>query len=85
MLLSIDQNKIAEQLAKEQPLYVVTPCNLEMPSISYEAPSSDVQSVVTAMPPELERARDRLQALRQSLKPMSDEDLERKIDQTRGR
>ena len=90
MLLLIDQNKIDAQLAETQPTYTVTPVNLETPTIRYELPAVDVNSAVTAMPADLECVRARLLSLRQTLiergvEPLSADDLERKIDETRGR
>ncbi|MGI0134154.1 MAG: hypothetical protein ACREBW_04265, partial [Candidatus Micrarchaeaceae archaeon] len=60
MWLSIDQKKIADQVAEKLPAYVVTPCNMEFDIISYDTPTADVYSVTLSMPPELERARERV-------------------------
>jgi len=90
MLLSIDQNKIAAQLAQEHPAYTVTICKIEIPDLRYELPTVDVNTAVTAMPPDLERARERLLLLRQriidrGLSPLSNDELDREIGDTRGR
>jgi hypothetical protein len=52
--------------------------------------SAQVHGTITAMPASLERARERLLALRQNLiasgvRPLSADELEREIDETRGR
>ena len=90
MLLLIDTNKIAEQLKHVQTSYVVTPCDIEIQSVNYAIPTVEVNGMAITMPPELERARARLMSLRQSLiargiEPLSADDLDRKIDETRGR
>ena len=90
MSFSIDQKKIDAELAKTPPAYTVTPCNLEIPSVSYELPTVNVNSAVTAMPPGLERARERFLILRQRIidrgsSPLSNDELDREIDETRGR
>lgn len=90
MLLSIDQKKIDAQLAETSPAYTATPCKPETLTMRYELPTVEVHSAVTAMPADFERARTRLLSLRHSLikrgvDPLSADDLERKIDETRGR
>ena len=90
MLLSIDPKKIEDQLAKNPPVYVVTPYNLGFVEIHHELPTTDVYSMTPVMPPDLERARERILNLRQHLidtgsLPLSPDDLEQKIDETRGR
>lgn len=93
MSLSIDQNKINEQLAKNPPAYVVSPCNLESAPVPPQAdiPATHVTSTVSGLPPEVERYRDRVLSLRQHLidkgeRPASSPDeLERIINETRGR
>jgi hypothetical protein len=90
MLLSIDPEKVREQLATP-PAYTVTwSSKLETPPIHYDPVSVNIYSTTTAMPIDMERARARLLSLRQSLiesgvKPLSTENLEREIDETRGR
>ena len=90
MLLSIDPTRVAQQLAKTTPAYIVVPFNLDAGSIAYDPPTADVYSTATGMPPDVERARARLLALRRRLiesgaSPLSSEDLERHMDETRGR
>ena len=90
MLLSIDQNKIVEQLAKSPPAYTVTPNNLEPASVGYEPPTAEVHSTATLVSPDVERARRLLLTLRERViengrKPLSADELEREIDETRGR
>jgi hypothetical protein len=91
MLLSIDSEKVKEQLAKTSPAYIVTPSNLEPPiEMTYELPSAEVHGTLSGMPPDLERAHERLWALRNRIihsgrKPLSPQELEREIDETRGR
>lgn len=94
MLLSISQKKIDELLASNPPLYTVTPSSLEdvdVSAINFEIPSANVYSTVTEMSPEAERYRDRVLSLRQHIidrgenPASSPEELERIIDETRGR
>jgi hypothetical protein len=94
MLLSIDQKKIDELLVNNPPLYTVTPSTLETVDVSalnYEIPSGSVYSTVTEMSPEAERYRDRVLSLRQHIidrgehPASSTEELERIIDEMRGR
>lgn len=93
MLLSINQSKVNEQLAKNPPVYVVSPCNLEIATVPPQAeiPATHVTSTVSGIPPEVERYRDRVLSLRQHIidkgeRPASSpEELERIIDETRGR
>lgn len=90
MVLSIDKKKIKAQLAKNRPAYEVTPYNLEVVTVHRPPPSAEVHSMVTEVSPELERARERLLALRQRIidegrSPLSPEELEEQIGQARGR
>lgn len=93
MLLSINQSKINEQLAKSPPAYVVSPCNLEIVTVPPQAeiPTTHVSGTLSGVSPEVERYRDRVLSLRQQLidkgeRPASSpEELERIIDETRGR
>ncbi len=90
MLLSIDPKKIKEQLAKHPPTYVVTPYNLEDVIIRRELPTADVNSMTPVVSPDLERARERILKLRKhlidtGLPPLSPDELEEKIDETKGR
>jgi hypothetical protein len=91
MLLSIDATKVADQLRMARPTYVVTTCNVEAIAMSAPQPSGiSIFSTVVAMPPDLERARARLLTLRQRLiasgeSPLSALDLDRQLDETRGR
>lgn len=90
MSLSINQNKINEQLAKNHPGYVVFPCNLEVEQISFPDSSSIVASTEDVSR-DWGKYRDRVLFLRQRLvekgkQPAnSPEELERIIDETRGR
>jgi hypothetical protein len=93
MLLSIDQRKIDEQLANYPLRYVVSPCSLEPAPVppQTEVPAMRVTGTVSGTPPEVERYRDRVLSLRQQIidrgeRPASSpEELERMIDETRGR
>ncbi len=85
MSLSIDQKKINEQLESTKTQYIVTSGNLEPEDIRYEIPSISVGSTTTVIPPDLMRARERLQALRKNLKLIAPFDLDREIDEIRGR
>jgi hypothetical protein len=91
MSLSIVQKKIDEQLAANLPLaYTITSLNMEGPKVVYEPVAVEVHSVTTSLSPEAERSRTRLITLREQLlasgtKPLSPEELEREIDETRGR
>jgi len=93
MLLSINQRKIEEQLANSPPMYVVSPCNWEgvVVPAQNEIPTTNVTSAVSDMSPELERYRDRVLSLRQRIiergehPASSTEELERILDETRGR
>ena len=89
MFLSIDPEKVKEQLATPA-AYTITSGNLETQPVQYEPVSVQVYSTTTAMPVDMERARERLLLLRQRLiasgvKPLSEVELERTIDETRGR
>jgi hypothetical protein len=94
MLLSINQKKIDEQLANYPPLYVVSPCTLEIaaaPAPQFEFPEMRVNGTASGISPEVERYRDRVLLLRRQLidrgeRPAaSPDELERIIDETRGR
>lgn len=90
MLLSIDPEKVRRELAASLPYTVTSATNFETPVPSCEAVSTHICSTTTAMPADIERARDRLLTLRQRLiekgnRPLSREALEREIDETRGR
>ena len=91
MLLAIDQNKLDEQLAITIPAYTVTPCNLIVETaVPVEHLTTNVYSTVAGLPADVERSRARLLALRQRIiesgvKPLSADDLDRYIDETRGR
>lgn len=93
MSLSIDQSKVNEQLAKSPPAYVVSPCNLEIVTVPPQAeiPATNVTSTIGGVPPEVERYRDQVLSLRQHLidkgehPASSPEELERIINETRGR
>jgi len=67
MLLSIDPQKVQLKLAEKPPSYVVTPYYWEADVIQPEAPTSGFSSFTPSVPPELERARERVLALRQQL------------------
>jgi hypothetical protein len=89
MLLSIDPEKIKEQLTMPV-AYTVPSGNLETQPVHYEPVSVRVYSTTTELPVDMQRARDRLLLLRQRLiengvKPLSGEELERSINETRGR
>jgi hypothetical protein len=89
MLLSIDPEKIREQLATP-PAYTVTVGNLEIQTVKYEPVSAHVYSTATGLPIDMENARRRLVLLRQRLiatgvNPLPEAELERTIDETRGR
>jgi hypothetical protein len=93
MLLSINQRKIDEQLAISSAMYVISPCNLEIatPPPEPEIPAMRITSTMSGTPPEVERYRDRVLSLRQQIvdrgeRPASSpEELERIIDEARGR
>jgi len=90
MLLSIDPHKVAQKLEEKPPAYFVTPYNLEMEDFFLEAPTTNMYSVTPMVPPELERARERVLNLRQRLadagvRPFGTDELEAKIDEIRGR
>ena len=91
MLLSIDRAKVEERLRAATPTYVVTPCNLEPLSVGEaQSPATGIVSTVVAMPPDLERARARLLALRERViaaghLPLSSAQLDAELDEARGR
>ena len=82
MLLSIDPDKVREQLATPM-TYTVTSTNLEtQPPAYYEPVSARAYSTTPAMPVDMERGRERLLLLRQRLiergvKTLSGEELDR--------
>jgi hypothetical protein len=83
MLLAIDQKKVDEQLAAITLGYVVNAFNVETAVMAPpESPSTDVYSTVAGLPPDVERVRARLFALRQrvidsGVKPLSADELDR--------
>ncbi len=88
--LSIDPKKVEKLLAEHPPRYIITPFNLEPVEIHHDLPTADVYTMTPVIPPDLERARERVLSLRQHLidmgeTPLSPDDLEQKIDETRGR
>ena len=90
MLLSIDKNKVRTELRKSRPSYSVTARNLEIKTEGYPAPSIEASSAAVVLSPEAEKAVSRLKELRQRLidsgkKPLSANELEVLIDETRGR
>jgi hypothetical protein len=93
MSFLIDSAKVAALLAATapSPSYIVTPVNMpEVGTPTLEAPRADVQSTVSTPPTELIEAHRRLSILRQRLRdkgiaPLSEEDLDREIDDARGR
>jgi hypothetical protein len=91
MLLSIDQKKIDRELKNSTVSYVVSPYNLETPTLTIPAPSIQVSSTGDFLSPELERFRDRVMSIRTSLvergeiPATSSEGLEQIIDEVRGR
>jgi|GEM_PF-5509371 len=91
MLLSIDPAKIAKQLSELTPLsYSVTCTHIPSPVFKKADPVNvSVSSTVTAMPVEMERARERLLALRRSIQEsgaeLSDDAVDRKMREIRGR
>jgi hypothetical protein len=91
MSLSINQSKIDEQLRNPpESAYVVFPCNLDTPPISVPDTPPSVSGTVDVSS-ELDQYRDRVLSLRQRIiargeRPAnSPEELERIIDETRGR
>ena len=86
MLLSIDMEKVKKQLAERTPTFTITSNNSE---IQQELPSIPepihISGTVTAIPPEIERARSRLQFLRQRLRDVTPDDLDREMKEIRGR
>lgn len=87
MLLSIDVGKVKARLEETVLPFRVTSCNLEVHPSEPHDPQEPVHifSTVAALPPDLERARARLQALRQTVVETSDDGLDRAIDAIRGR
>lgn len=91
MLLTIDLGKVQAELAKTMTSYVVAPSTLEIAVEHGSQPSGvGVVSTVVSMPLDTERARTRLLTLRQRLvergnAPLSDDELDRHIAETRGR
>jgi len=90
MLLLIDEKKIQDELARTTPTYAVVASNLEIPIAGYPPPVVSVSSAVMTLSPDMEKARQRVMERRQRLiesgsKPLSAEELERVIDETRGR
>ena len=91
MVLTIDQNKVDEQLANTVAAYTVTLRNLNVSAVPpAEPPPTQVYGTVAGFPADFERARARLVALRQRViqggAPMlSGDDLDRYIEETLGR
>ena len=91
MLLSIDKNKIEEELKKSPRPYVVSVANLEPETKGpVEIPSTEAHSAINVLPPDAEAARERLTALRRRIierggETASGEALARIIDEIRGR
>jgi len=90
MLLWIDEKKVEEELKKPRQNYAVSAVNCEPGTIPLlETPTSHAYSAVNLVPPDMEAARERLLALRQKIMErgglVSGENLDRLIDETRGR
>ncbi len=90
LLLLIDEDKVREQSERVTVSYVVSPHNVEGPEMAYEVPTTHLASLAMTLPPDVEKARERLLALRQRLidagnRPLSPEELEEVIAETRGR
>jgi hypothetical protein len=93
MLLSIDLDRVKKKLREPPVELTLASANLEPTGPPLESPSAEsvrVHSTVTGLPDSLQRARQRLLLLRQSLiasgvSPLTPDELEREIDKTRGR
>ncbi len=91
MLLSIDQTKIDALLAKAQPGYAIEAVLWSAPASNTVAiPELNAGSAIFVMLPSLEESRNKLLMLRdkiatKSKSPMTPEELERLVDETRGR
>ncbi|MCX6633834.1 MAG: hypothetical protein NT090_01870 [Acidobacteria bacterium] len=90
MFLLIDPKKIEDQLAAQPPRYIVAPCNLEPMQIPIPPPTAEIYSMTPLMPPDLQKARERLLFLRERVieggqRTLSPTELTQEIDETRGR
>ena len=91
MLLSIDREKVNALLAKSEPRYTVTASNIVMSNIQNIIENTvHVVSATLEVPADLEKARERLLALRKRVidsgkAPVSFDGLQSLIDETRGR
>ena len=88
MSLSINFQKVREELAKAEDFRNAVPITVE--NVEIAMPSAEIHGTLSVIPPEFERARERLLTLRQSLinrgeKFLSADDLDKGIDETRGR
>jgi len=88
MLWSINSDKIKQALNSDSLKCILTCEHLEPRVPGPE--SVEVYGTISALPASSERARDRLLSLRQNLidsgvKPLSVEELQREINDTRGR
>jgi hypothetical protein len=91
MLLSISDDKIRQEMEKVDRVYTVSVGYLE-PGYdnTIPIPSGTAQSAINVLPPDLEKEREQLMALRQSaidagMRPLSFDDLDKLIDEIRGR
>jgi hypothetical protein len=90
MVLSINEEKVNEELEKTPPRYVVSPFNWEPQKVPHQQLTTDVCTAVTEIPPDVARARADLLSLRQQMieagkKPLTPDELDREIDEIRGR
>ena len=91
MLLSINNQKIKAILKKNPPTYTVAPCNLEIPDFPHhDAPSVEIHGTISVIPPDFEKARERVLALRKRIIDsgnhlLSPDEMEHEINEARGR
>lgn len=90
MLLSIDESKVQAEIARAEPAYRVTAVNLILPESKYPIPSITPVTAVMTVPLDLQKASELLLEARRRLiekgdRFLSPEELEREIDDIRGR
>jgi len=89
-LLVIDSNRLRQEIAQLPTSHNVWPQSFEAEGPEYMELTTDVSGTVFALPQDLKEAQNRLLALRQRLisegnKPVSGDDLDQIIAESRGR
>jgi hypothetical protein len=90
MSLSIDSDKVRQELSRTQESYAVFVHNIDLGSFTFEQPSAPVYGTTSEVPYDVRQAKERYLSLRKQITesgtPLLDAGaLEREIDEIKGR